>query len=412
MNPELLGIEVFRAELPRLNDAIKMSAEDFEVREVNLRGEVAGLNERDDVTIDEVASKVKCVNSKQDQTGISPQNPEKQEPVLNDHSEVDILEWELNISPLPTSSEKESSEKKETSDISREPDWFQISKNPVEYLKSMLSEKTWNDLQDFIENKESELRLGVYNDKTLRTILHQCVRYCYPSLLSKTMKDNENMHFVCAVDPLYKEFSALVNGDEQICDLLFRFIHCRPIWGVTNTYENGSCLINVGNMSKDSRRTIHFFLGKFSKILSTKTVFNATAQVISVRFKPKKVQEVGCKRKIKKLHRLVLFKENREFLYVLQQLAFKLNVEFSNIKYAGMKDKKACTYQYITVSDVSRDVLERVMKHTTNSWKISHLVTVDKHLQTGELRGNIFKLNVRNIKLKGKLCFLFFIAEF
>ena len=407
MNPEIFGIEVFCAELPRLNGAIKMSAEEFEVREVNLRGEVAGLNERDDVTIDEMVSKAKRVNSKQNQTGFFPENPDKKESVLTNHSEVDISEWELNISPIPTSSEKEKSEQKETSDISGEPDWFQISKNPVKRLKSMLSEKAWNDLQSFIENKESELRLGIYNDKTLRTILHQCVRYCYPSLLSKTVKYNENVHLVCAVDPLYEEFSALVNGDEQICDLLFKFIHCRPIWGVTNTYENDSCLINVGNMSKDNRRAIHFFLGKFSKILSTKTIFNTTAQVISVRFKPKKVQQVGCKRKIKKLHRLVLFKENCEFLYVLQQLAFKLNVEFSNIKYAGMKDKKACTYQYITVSDVSRDVLERVMKDPTRSWKISHLVTVEKHLQTGELRGNIFKLNVRNIKLKGRFCFLF-----
>lgn len=411
MNPEIFGIEVFRAELPQLNGTIKLSAEDFEVREVNLRGELAGLNERDDVTIDEMVSKVKRIDSKQNQAAIFPENPDKKESVLSDHSEVDISEWGLNISPMPTSSEKDKSEKKKTSNISREPDWFQISKNPAEYLKSILSEKAWNDLQNFIENKESELRVGVYNDKTLRTMLHQCVRYCYPSLLSKTMKDNKNVHFVCAADPLYKEFSALVNGDEQICDLLFKFIYCRPNWGVTNTYENDSCLINVGNMSKDNRRAIHFFLGKFSKILSTKTIFNTAAQVISVRFKPKKVQEVGCKRKIKKLHRLVLFKEICEFVYVLQQLAFKLNVEFSNIKYAGMKDKKACTYQYITVSDVSRDVLECVMKLPTRSWKISHPVTVEKHLQTGELRGNIFKLNVRNIKFKGMFCFFVLMVE-
>lgn len=65
MNPEIFGFEVFRAELPQLNGTIKLSAEDFEVREVNLRGELAGLNERDDVTIDEMVSKVKRIDSKQ-----------------------------------------------------------------------------------------------------------------------------------------------------------------------------------------------------------------------------------------------------------------------------------------------------------------------------------------------------------
>jgi len=160
--------------------------------------------------------------------------------------------------------------------------------------------------------------------------------------------------------------------------------------------------IQVTDHTKIQRKNIHLIVQKyFGKILESKTKMFNDVTSISVRYKAKN-NKSNLKRKstcCSELYQVVLHKRNLELLNVLNLLAMGLQTNLSNLKYAGIKDKKANTYQFITINNVSRENISSLCNGINHSdWAISQPKEIQSPLQPGDLRGNLFKIVVRNLR--------------
>ena len=101
--------------------------------------------------------------------------------------------------------------------------------------------------------------------------------------------------------------------------------------------------------------------------------------------------------------RLVLAKENRDVSDAVAMLAKHLQVDVRKVSFHGLKDRRAVTYQHISIpwADLDRELLLSCMSATT--WDpavhISALTRQDSHCRVGWLRGNDFCIVVRDAKL-------------
>ena len=90
-----------------------------------------------------------------------------------------------------------------------------------------------------------------------------------------------------------------------------------------------------------------------------------------------------------------LVKRNRNTLEVVQHLAGALQIREKDIGFAGSKDKKALTEQYISVAGVSKERMGRVKipdveLQVVGSGKVP--------ISLGDLEGNSFVITVRNLE--------------
>ncbi|XP_070263904.1 pseudouridylate synthase PUS7L isoform X2 [Myotis yumanensis] len=275
-------------------------------------------------------------------------------------------------------------------------------------LGSLLDEKT-NELLDQFAcdikekwNSESELTgpspefsLGRILDKNQRAILHSAIRQKFPFLITV----GKNSEIVVKPNLEYKELCHLVS-EEEASDF-FKYLDAKK--------ENSKFTFRP-DTNKDHRKAVHHFVNKkFGNLVETKSFPEANYNagnpntVITVRFREKAHKH--RKRSAESQERKVIYtaftlrKENLEMFEAIGFLAVILGVIPSDFSYAGLKDKKAITYQAMVVRKVTperlKDIEKEIKKKRMNVFNIR---SVDDSLRLGQLKGNHFDIVIRNLK--------------
>ncbi|XP_077357042.1 pseudouridylate synthase PUS7L isoform X2 [Festucalex cinctus] len=236
-----------------------------------------------------------------------------------------------------------------------------------------------------------ELSLGSFTDKYQRANVHRAVRHRFPFLMTVTIQPEIRVR----EDPDYRALSQLVTEEEA--EDFFRFIEAKV--------QDSSYTFNPDD-NKEHRTAVHHFLNRrFGKLVETKSFNQQERTAISVRLRergrPKK-RSAEERREEDVYTAFTLCKENMETLEAISYMAATLGVLPSDFTYAGIKDKRAVTYQSMVVKKVSpQRLMEKRAELEKRGMRLSHIHSVAEPLKLGRLQGNHFDLVVRNLRLHG-----------
>ncbi|XP_077565441.1 pseudouridylate synthase PUS7L-like [Stigmatopora nigra] len=236
-----------------------------------------------------------------------------------------------------------------------------------------------------------ELSLGSFTDKYQRANVHRAVRHRFPFLMTVTIQPEIRVR----EDPDYRELSQLVSEEEA--EDFFRFIDAKA--------QDSSYAFQPDD-DKERRTAVHHFLNrKFGKLVETKTLGERHMSAISVRLRergrPKK-RTSDDRREEDVYTAFTLCKENLETLEAISYMAATLGVLPSDFSYAGIKDKRAVTYQSMVVKKVSpQRLMEKGLEFERRGMRLSHIRPAAEPLKLGRLRGNHFDLVVRHVRSHG-----------
>uniref|UniRef100_A0A8C6SPP9 Pseudouridylate synthase PUS7L n=1 Tax=Neogobius melanostomus TaxID=47308 RepID=A0A8C6SPP9_9GOBI len=264
-------------------------------------------------------------------------------------------------------------------------------------LGLILGETVSEKLEQFVarlkdgDGSVQELSLGSYSDKHQRANVHRAVKINFPFLMTTTsqceIKVKESQD--------YKELAQLVTEAEA--DGFFRFIDAK-VSGSSHTF------LPDGN--KEHRTAVHRFLSRrFGKLVETKSFTEQGKHVktcISVRLRErgrvKKRTAEDCRQE-EIYTAFTLCKENLETLEAISYMAAELGVLPSDFTYAGIKDKRAITYQSMVVKKVTPERLkEKAMDFERRGICLFAIRSVSEPLKLGQLRGNHFDIVIRDVK--------------
>ncbi|KAM4614622.1 pseudouridylate synthase PUS7L isoform 2-T2 [Polymixia lowei] len=240
-------------------------------------------------------------------------------------------------------------------------------------------------------NKDMNLCLGSFPDKHQRANVHRAVRHHFPFLMTVTSQSEIRVK----EDPDYKELSRLVTEEEA--EDFFRFIDAKV---------PGSSYTLRPDDDKEHRTAVHHFLSRrFGKLVETKSFSDRGKTAISVRLRerarPRKRAAGECQEE-EEYTAFTLCKENLETLEAISYMAAALGVLPSDFTYAGIKDKRAITYQSMVVKKVSPQRLkEKTAEFEKRGMRLSQLHSVREPLRLGRLQGNHFDLVVRDLRPHG-----------
>ncbi|XP_059181883.1 pseudouridylate synthase PUS7L [Centropristis striata] len=263
-------------------------------------------------------------------------------------------------------------------------------------LSVILGQSVSDELEQFVltlkeKPNKQELSLGSFPDKHHRANVHRAVRHRFPFLMTVTIQPEIRVR----EDPDYRELSQLVTEDEA--EDFFRFIDAKV---------RGSSYTFGPDDDKDHRTTVHHFLSRrFGKLVETKSFSDQGTTAISVRLReqgrPKK--RTAEERKEEEVYTaFTLRKENLETLEAISYMAAALGVLPSDFTYAGIKDKRAITYQSMVVKKVSTQRLkEKTAEFEKRGMRLSQIRSVSEPLRLGRLQGNHFDLVVRDLRPHG-----------
>uniref|UniRef100_A0A8D0CAQ0 Pseudouridine synthase 7 like n=1 Tax=Salvator merianae TaxID=96440 RepID=A0A8D0CAQ0_SALMN len=266
-----------------------------------------------------------------------------------------------------------------------------LLENPLREQLSQFAchvKETWNSKSE-PASLRTEFSLGPFPDKKIRACLHSLIRQEYPFLITVT-KCGE---VIVKANQDYQELCQLVS-EEEACGFL-KFLDAK-------LDHSNFAFKPDGN--KEHRKTVHHFISKkFGKLLETKSFSDPQQKVvIVVRFRKKS----ACKKKMNSDSRekeeiytaFTLRKENLETLEAISYLSSELGVLPSDFSYAGIKDKRAITYQAMVVRKVTPKRLKEV-GNTTEKKGISvfNVYSTSQPLKLGQLQGNHFDIIVRDL---------------
>uniref|UniRef100_A0A8C5PG92 Pseudouridylate synthase PUS7L n=1 Tax=Leptobrachium leishanense TaxID=445787 RepID=A0A8C5PG92_9ANUR len=273
-------------------------------------------------------------------------------------------------------------------------------------LGSVLDVSVLNSLNHFVasiksawtaqtsEADQQELSLGFFSEKNERANIHRNVRKTFPVLITFT----KSTELLVKPNLDYRELCQLTSEAEA--DEFFTFLDAK-VENSRFTFQPDDC--------KAHRTCIHHFINKkFGKLLETKSFSEKDTSglakaAITVRFRARKGSYM-------KRHRaedadnhnvytaFTLRKENVETLEAISCLATLLDVLPSDFSYAGIKDKKAVTYQAMVVKKVHPESLRRIEGLIERKGMIIYNIRpVKQHLHLGQLNGNRFHIVVRDV---------------
>ncbi|XP_057180824.1 pseudouridylate synthase PUS7L isoform X2 [Triplophysa rosa] len=287
------------------------------------------------------------------------------------------------------------------------PDEIDISNPDCFNLNVILNPSVYKELEHFtnkIRTKTSpckgeqeivELSLGTFADKNLRAVVHRAVRQTFPFLQTVTNQSEIRVR----EDQDFKELSK--SSSEGEAEEFFRFIDAKV---------PGSAFTFLPDDSKEHRTSVHHFVSlRFGKLVETKSFTDQNKTSITVRLRdkskqPKKRGIADCQEEVVTLYTaFTLQKENLETLEAISYMSLVLGVIPSDFTYAGIKDKKAVTYQSMVVKKISPEqLLEKAAEFERRGMKISRIHPVCEPLKLGRLQGNHFELVIRDLKPHGK----------
>ncbi|XP_045928510.1 pseudouridylate synthase 7 homolog-like protein [Micropterus dolomieu] len=261
-------------------------------------------------------------------------------------------------------------------------------------LSVILGQSVSEELEQFVltlkdeKPTKQELSLGYFPDKHHRANVHRAVRHRFPFLMTVTIQPEIRVR----EDPDYRELSGLVTEDEA--EDFFRFIDAKV---------RGSSYTFGPDDSKEHRTAVHHFLSRrFGKLVETKSFTDQGTTAVTVRLReqgrPKK--RTTDERKEEEIYTaFTLCKENLETLEAISYMAAALGVLPSDFTYAGIKDKRAITYQSMVVKKVSPQRLkEKTADFEKRGMRLSQIRSASAPLRLGRLQGNHFDLVVRNLR--------------
>ncbi|XP_075713157.1 pseudouridylate synthase PUS7L [Rhinoderma darwinii] len=235
---------------------------------------------------------------------------------------------------------------------------------------------------------QCELSLGLFPDKSARASIHSAVRQTFPFLLTFT----RSPEVLVKPNLDYQELSLLTSEEEA--DKFFTFLDAKV---------NSSRFTFQPDVCKEHRKSVHHFISKkFGKLVETKSFSEKSTDglqkvCITVRFRERKRQRSEENPDI--FTAFTLEKENLETLEAIGYLASSLGVLPSDFSYAGIKDKKAITYQSVVVKKVTPERLRGAeVLFKKKGMRIYNIHPTSQHLHLGQLTGNHFTIVVRDVK--------------
>ncbi|KAL7857880.1 hypothetical protein AOLI_G00179820 [Acnodon oligacanthus] len=248
------------------------------------------------------------------------------------------------------------------------------------------------------QKEDTEMALGTFPDKQVRASVHRAVRHNHPCLMTVTQRAEIRVR----VDPDFRELSQLVSEEEA--EDFFRFIDAKV---------PGSVFTFLPDDSKEHRTSVHHFISRrFGKLVETKSFTEQDETAITVRLREKghqgkkgrrKRSASDCEEQAETYAGFTLKKENLETLEAISYMAAVLGVLPSDFSYAGIKDKRAITYQSMVVKKISAErLLEKASEFERRGMQLSNIHPVSEPLRLGRLQGNHFDLIIRDLKPHGK----------
>ncbi|KAI4898429.1 hypothetical protein NFI96_031814 [Prochilodus magdalenae] len=244
------------------------------------------------------------------------------------------------------------------------------------------------------QKEDMDMTLGTFPDKHQRASVHRAVRHNYPFLMTVT----NQLEIQVKEDPDFRELSKLVSEGEA--EEFFRFIDAKV---------PGSVFTFLPDDSKEHRTSVHHFVSRrFGKLVETKSFTEQDKTAITVRLRErgkqgKKRTATDCEEQVDTYTGFTLEKENLETLEAISYMAAVLGVLPSDFSYAGIKDKRAVTYQSMVVKKISAErLLEKASEFENRGMQLSNIHPVSEPLRLGRLQGNHFDLVIRDLKPHGK----------
>ncbi|TRZ03401.1 hypothetical protein DNTS_007940 [Danionella cerebrum] len=206
----------------------------------------------------------------------------------------------------------------------------------LEDFTNKLRVKSSSNLQE-----KEELSLGIYPDKNLRAVIHKAVRFNFPFLQTVTNQT---------------EIQVREDPDGEAEDF-FRFIDAK---------SPGSSCSFLPDDSKEHRTSVHHFVSKrFGKLVETKSFTEQEKMAIRVRLrergKPSKKRTMAdcCE------HEMQYTGDSGAHQLYLSAVLWVLPSDFT---YAGIKDKRALTYQAMVVKKISS--LPKLISIYEREWRL------------------------------------------
>lgn len=149
---------------------------------------------------------------------------------------------------------------------------------------------------------------------------------------------------------------------------------------------------------KDVRRKCHFLFKKHFPYVRTSASNGSILLTVKPNRKRANPNSVESKRQRKNLSilRFTLKKVDTEFLTLKLRMARLLSIPPRSLGFAGIKDKRAITYQFGTVSGCSPEDMIALSK-SLSSISIGGFRWVSEPLDVGRLWGNRFRIVLRDI---------------
>ncbi|XP_028810743.1 pseudouridylate synthase PUS7L isoform X2 [Denticeps clupeoides] len=274
------------------------------------------------------------------------------------------------------------------------PDPGPVPRDPADLdLGVVLGPDVCEKLESFSKDRGGErLSLGMFPDRQHRAGVHRAVRHNYPFLVTLT----DQTEILVKEDLDFRQLAGLVSEAES--EEFFRFIDAKLPGSVFTFRPDGS---------KEHRTLVHHFLSRrFGKLVETKSFSEQQKTSITVRIRGR--GKPGRKRAAEDSEDLAytaftLQKENLETLHAISHMSASLGVLPSDFTYAGIKDKRAITYQSMVVKKVSlRRLKEKAAEFEKQGMILSNIRSVSEPLRLGRLRGNHFDIVVRELRPRGE----------
>ncbi|XP_017787625.1 PREDICTED: pseudouridylate synthase 7 homolog [Habropoda laboriosa] len=168
--------------------------------------------------------------------------------------------------------------------------------------------------------------------------------------------------------------------------------------------EASTIEIDVTNIDKDQRRAIHTIVKKMPNVIS-QTIDKENKKIMVILPNKKNSDTYHNFRKDNRLDwkkrggeycYFLLHKVNMDTMDALNQLAMNLRLKPNNFNYAGTKDRRAWTTQWVCLRKVEPADILRAAKNVRGAY-VGNFKFEKEPLKLGMLSGNHFRIALRNV---------------
>lgn len=261
------------------------------------------------------------------------------------------------------------------------------------------------------------------SDKDQRAKLHVLIKKRFPFLNTSTRRVDDEFVITIEPDLTFAELKPLLSMEDFTS--LYEFRN-------TCTDPDGQVIIGRG-MDRETRTEVFRRMTAADKSLDSKTIDVPDGKAMAVCWR-KKAQSRKRQLSSEQVHGpggrtaavpqaetpmylwFVLKKENMEQLAAIQKLAEMLHISPAEFHSAGIKDKRAVTFQYVSVrGDMSeRSISSKAYRKQgvtpyqlldcngrEPALTVSNLAWKERPITVGQLQGNFFRVVVRGIRSSG-----------